>query len=69
MISKLTKRSFFLPCLLALALIVAPDAEAQRRKKKKKEEEAKPAQTAPKPAAKKGGIQPFENVITKDEVA
>lgn len=66
MISKLTKRSFFLPCLLALALIVAPDAEAQRRKKKKKEEEAKPAQTAPKPAAKKGGIQPFENVITKD---
>ncbi|WP_268122901.1 zinc-dependent metalloprotease [Roseivirga pacifica] len=66
MISKLTKKSFFLPCLLALALLISPDAEAQRRKKKK-EEEAKPAQTTPqKPAAKKGGIQPFDKVITSD---
>lgn len=51
--------------LAALMLLGTTDAEAQRRKKKK-EEEAKPAPQEQKAPAKKGGIQPFAKVITKD---
>ena len=53
-----------LPQLLAVALIVGFSSEgnAQFWKKKKKA----PVQTAPKPKPKKGAIQPYSKVVTKD---
>lgn len=57
-------------CLLAAFMVFAVNpAEAQRKKRKKdakKEQEAPKPKPAPKPPTKKGGIQPFDKVITKD---
>ncbi len=67
-ISKL-KRTTLFTCFLAVFMLLAVNpADAQRKKKKKK---GKDAQTEapkpkPKPPVKKGGIQPFDKVITKD---
>ena len=55
--------------LAAGFLLVGFDAEAQRKSRKEKKAEAEKAAAAPavkKPAPKKGGIQPFGKVITKD---
>lgn len=56
-------------CLLAAFMLIAVNpAEAQRRKKKKdaKKEQEAPKPAPKKPAPKKGGIQPFDKVITKE---
>ncbi|OEK02740.1 zinc-dependent metalloprotease [Roseivirga sp. 4D4] len=54
--------------LAAFMLIAVNPAEAQRRKKKKdaKKEQETPKPAPKKPAPKKGGIQPFDKVITKE---
>ncbi len=59
----------FVACMLAAFMLIAVNpAEAQRRKKKKdaKKEQETPKPAPKKPAPKKGGIQPFDKVITKD---
>ncbi|MBO3698729.1 zinc-dependent metalloprotease [Roseivirga sp. E12] len=56
-------------CALAAFMLIAVNpAEAQRKKKKKdaKKEQEAPKPAPKKPAPKKGGIQPFDKVITKD---
>lgn len=63
----------FVACLLAAFMLFAiSPAEAQSKKKRaaaaKAEQAAKAAAAAKKPAPKKGGIQPFEKVITKEAV-
>lgn len=55
--------------LLVCALAITTDLSAQDKKKKKKGETATTAPTQKQPAAKKGGIQPFEKVITKEAVS
>lgn len=60
------KRFTFL--LLMMSLLFASTADAQISKKKKKgEPEAKTA--AKKPPAKKGGIEPYNKVITKEAIS
>ncbi len=61
----------FVACLLAAFMLFAINpAEAQSKKKKaaaaKAEQAAKAAAAAKKPAPKKGGIQPYDKVITKE---
>ncbi|WP_255399470.1 zinc-dependent metalloprotease [Roseivirga sp. 4D4] len=59
----------FVACMLAAFMLIAVNpAEAQRRKKKKdaKKEQETPKPAPKKPAPKKGGIQPFDKVITKE---
>lgn len=56
-------------CMLAAFMLIAVNpAEAQRRKKKKdaQKEQETPKPAPKKPAPKKGAIQPFDKVITKD---
>ncbi|WP_305981922.1 zinc-dependent metalloprotease [Roseivirga thermotolerans] len=64
---KTTTKSLFTLLLAAAMIFSLNDANAQRRNKKKQEEQKAstppPEQKAP---PKKGGIQPFEKVITKD---
>ncbi|NVK52964.1 MAG: zinc-dependent metalloprotease [Flavobacteriaceae bacterium] len=42
------------------------DADAQRRKKKSKKDTKQTVKPAPKPKPKKGGIQPYSKVVTKE---
>ena len=55
----------FLTSLLTIMLIVGvtSTAEAQKKRKKKKEEPVKPT---PPPKPKKGAIEPYNKVVTKD---
>lgn len=65
---KTTRNGLFCLSLVALMLAGTTNADAQRRNRNNKEADAKPA-TPPqeqKAPAKKGGIQPFDKVITKD---
>ncbi|WP_420384740.1 zinc-dependent metalloprotease [Roseivirga sp.] len=65
---KTTRNGLFCLSLTALMFIGSTDADAQRRNRRNNQEEAKPA-TPPqeqKAPPKKGGIQPFDKVITKD---
>jgi hypothetical protein len=60
----MTKKIFSRLLLIAFVFGFSIDAEAQIWKKKKKKEEPKNA--APKPKPKKGAIQPYGKVVTKD---
>ncbi len=68
--TKLTMRHFLSLVVLFTMLFATIDSDAQSRRKRKQQEEeaAKKAAAAQqkKPAPKKGGIQPFDKVITKD---
>lgn len=60
----MTKKIFSRVLLFALVLGFSANAEAQIFKKKKKKEE--PKKVAPKPKPKKGAIQPYAKVVTKE---
>lgn len=60
----MTKKIFSRLLIVAFVFGFSMDAEAQFWKKKKKKEEPKKA--APKPKPKKGAIQPYGKVVTKD---
>jgi len=61
----MTKKVFSQLVLIALVFGFSVDANAQIWKKKKKEAPKKMAQK-PKPRPKKGAIQPYNKVVTKD---
>ncbi len=65
---KQRSKGLLMMLLAAGFLLVGFNAEAQKKNRKnKKQEETKTAAPAPKrPAPKKGGIQPFDKVITKE---
>jgi len=69
-IRNLKTTAFFVCLLSAFMLFAVNPVEAQSRKKKaaaaKAEQAAKAAAAAKKPAPKKGGIQPYSKVITKE---
>ena len=70
-IRKFNSTALFVCLLSAFMLFAVNPADAQSRKKKreaaaKEAAAAKAAQAAKKPAPKKGGIQPFDKVITKE---
>ena len=66
------KKATILCFLMALAAFISDDALAQKKKKKNKKDQPKietPAKQDKGTKNRKGGIQPYEKVITKDAVS
>lgn len=62
----MTKKILSQLLLIAFVFTFSLDASAQKKKKKSKKDDKKTEVKKPEPPAKKGGIQPYNKVVTKD---
>ena len=62
----MTKKILSQLLLVAFVFTFSLDASAQKKKKRSKKDDQKTEVKKPEPPAKKGGIQPFGKVVTKD---